>query len=180
MKELRTERLLLRPLDLRDADDLLEYQSNAEIVRYIPWPQRSYDQVLDALKRAISEMKSELVESGDYLILGWEYEGKIIGQSNLGLKSNLDKCAEIGWVTHQDFQNQGFAFEATIELMRHGFENFGLHRIIANIDTRAKPSARLAEKLGMRLEGEFKEVEFFKGEWCDMWLYAILEREFVL
>jgi RimJ/RimL family protein N-acetyltransferase len=35
-----------------------------------------------------------------------------------------------------------------------------------------------AEKLNMRREAEFKDAEFFKGAWCDMWLYAILKREF--
>lgn len=176
--EIKTERLLLRPLRMTDADDLLEYQSNAEIVRYIPWPERSYEQVVEALQRAIDGAKSELVDEGDYLILGWEFEGKIIGQSNMGLQSKRDKCADIGWVTHQDYQRQGFAYEATVALMRYGFEKFGLHRMIANIDTRAKGSALLAEKLGMRREAEFKQAEFFKGDWCDMWLYAILETEF--
>jgi aminoglycoside 6'-N-acetyltransferase len=43
---------------------------------------------------------------------------------------------------------------------------------------RVPESAYLAEKLGMRREGSFIEGEFFKGEWCDMWLYAILKGEF--
>jgi RimJ/RimL family protein N-acetyltransferase len=29
----------------------------------------------------------------------------------------------------------------------------------------------------MRLEGTFIESEFFKGEWVNMWLYAILATE---
>ena len=37
---------------------------------------------------------------------------------------------------------------------------------------------KLAEKLGMRREGEFIDSEFFKGDWCSMWLYAILTEEF--
>ena len=46
---------------------------------------------------------------------------------------------------------------------------------MVNIDTRNPESARLAEKLGMRLEGEFKQAAYTKGEWCDMWIYALLE-----
>jgi RimJ/RimL family protein N-acetyltransferase len=38
---IETERLILRPLALTDEDDLLEYQSHPEIVRYIPWPERT-------------------------------------------------------------------------------------------------------------------------------------------
>ena len=180
---IETERLILRPLALTDEDDLLEYQSHPDIVRYIPWPERTRDQVRTGIEKVLETGKYELDEENDYLVLAWEvkdgaHQGKVIGQSNMALKSLNDKCADIGWVTHQDFQRQGFAFEATRALMAHAFTHYPLHRIIADIDTRVPKSAALAEKLGMRLEGTFKDGEFFKGQWCDMWLYAILESEF--
>ena len=64
--------------------------------------------------------------------------------------------------------------------MKYVFDNFPVHRIIAEIDTRNPESAKLAEKLGMRREGEFINSEFFKGDWCSMWLYAILKEEFAI
>ena len=184
---LETERLILRTFKSTDVDDMHEYQSRPEIVAYIPWPERTREQVIEALEKALDKAKSELIDDGDFLLLGWELkrvpgleecEGKIIGQSNISLKSQGDQCADIGWVTHQDFQRKGFAYEATHALMEYAFSNFKLHRIIADIDTRNPESATLAEKLGMRREAEFKDAEFFKGAWCDMWLYAILEDEF--
>jgi aminoglycoside 6'-N-acetyltransferase len=184
---IETDRLILRPMAMSDVDDLLEYQSHPEIVRYIPWPERTRGEVFAAAEKTIALGKDALVEEGDFLVLVWELRdlsefagnaGKVIGQSNMALKSVGDECADIGWVTHQDFQRRGLAFEATAALMKYAFENFPLHRVIADIDTRAPHSAALAEKLGMRREGEFKDVEFFKGAWCDMWLYAILKREF--
>jgi RimJ/RimL family protein N-acetyltransferase len=163
-----------------DVDDLLEYQSNPEIVRYIPWPPRTREQVISALENTIETGKFDLAEENDYLVLVWELKsnGKVIGQSNMALLSTTDKRANIGWVTHQSFQRQGYALEATHALMKYAFNNFPIHRIIADIDTRVPESAKLAEKLGMRLEGTFKDGEFFKGQWCDMWLYAILKSEF--
>jgi aminoglycoside 6'-N-acetyltransferase len=180
---IETERLILRPLAITDEDDLLEYQSHPDIVRYIPWPERSREQVRVALEKVLETGKYELDEENDYIVLGWEIKagpdrGKVIGQSNMALRSLNDKCADIGWVTHQDYQRQGFAFEATRALMEHAFEHYPLHRIIADIDTRAPKSAALAAKLGMRREATFVEAEFFKGGWCDMWLYAILKSEF--
>lgn len=193
---IETERLKLRLLRSSDASDLFEYQSHPDIVRYIPWPERTYDQVIEALDKAIGQSRSRLASSGDFLILGWElkdltgvkgYEktcqspgyrpGKVIGQSNISLRSTDDQLADIGWVTHQDYQRQGLAFEATDALMRYAFDNFPIHRIVADIDTRNPESAAMAEKLGMRREGEFKNSEFFKGAWCSMWLYAILRDE---
>ena len=177
---IETERLILRPLRMSDVDDLYEYQSHPEIVRYIPWPERTREQVIEALEKHAPNSKSELKEVGDYILLAWELKdsGKVIGQSNAGYESSRDQLADIGWVTHQNFQRQGFAFEATKALMAHIFSSSSVHRIIANIDTRNPESARLADKLGMRREGEFKDSEFFKGDWCSMWLYAILKEEF--
>ncbi len=184
---IETERLTLRPLRLEDVNDLYEYQSHPEIVRYIPWPERSREQVIEAAEKTLNTGKFDLKESGDFLVLVWELKdipahlgvaGKIIGQSNMALRSATDQLSDIGWVTHQDFQRRGYAFEATHALMKYAFSNFPLHRIIADIDTRNPESAAMAEKLGMRREGEFKDSEFFKGDWCDMWLYAILKDEF--
>jgi aminoglycoside 6'-N-acetyltransferase len=177
---IETERLILRPMLLTDAQDLFEYQSNPDIVRYIPWPPRTIDQVKEAAEKTISTGKFELLQDDDYIVLVWELKGngKVIGQSNMGLVSKENKASNIGWVTHQDFQRQGYAFEATKALLAHAFNNFDLHRVIADIDSRVPESAALAEKLGMRLEATFKDGEFFKGEWCDMWLYAILKKEF--
>jgi aminoglycoside 6'-N-acetyltransferase len=94
------------------------------------------------------------------------------------LISKVNKCANIGWVTHQNFQRQGFAYEASRALLDYAFINFDIHRVIADIDSRVPESAALAEKLGMRREATYLDGEFFKGQWCDMWLYAILKREF--
>jgi aminoglycoside 6'-N-acetyltransferase len=180
MLRIETDRLILRPMQLTDVGDLLEYQSNPEIIRYIPWPTRSMDQVKAAAEKTISTGKFTLQEDNDYIVLVWEVKssGKVIGQSNMGLVSKENKASNIGWVTHQDFHRQGYAFEATKALLTYAFANFDLHRVIADIDTRVPESAALAEKLGMRREAEFKDGEFFKGEWCDMWLYAILKAEF--
>ena len=165
---------------LTDVDDLLEYQSNPEIVRYIPWPPITLEQVKKAAEAVVNTCTFQLKENKDFIVLVWELKisGKVIGQSNMMLVSKENKCANIGWVTHQDFQRQGYAFEATKALLKYAFTNTDVHRIIADIDTRVHESAALAEKLCMRREATYLDCEFFKGEWCDMWLYAILKREF--
>ena len=165
---------------LTDVDDLLEYQSNPEIVRYIPWPPRTMEQVKEAAAKTITTGKFDLLQENDYIVLVWALKstGQVIGQSNMGLVSKENKSSNIGWVTHQNFQRQGYALEATKALLGYAFKNFDLHRVIADIDTRVPESAALAEKLGMRREATYLDGEFFKGEWCDMWLYAILKREF--
>lgn len=187
---IETDRLILRPMRITDVDDLLEYQSDPEIVKYIPWPPRTRVQVIEAAEKTIATCTFDIQDENDYIVLVWELKngpgvenneiGQVIGQSNMGLVSKRDSCANIGWVTHRGFQRQGYALEATKALMHFGFDALPIHRIIADIDTRNPESAAMAEKLGMRREGEFIDSEFFKGDWCSMWLYAILKSEFDL
>ena len=184
MIRIESERLILRPLQISDEDDLFEYQSQAEIVRYIPWPERTQEQVREALEKYSNLHKDSIEADGEFFLLAWELKngpqaGKVIGQSNLSVVRAADKSGEFGYVTHQDFQRQGYAYEASYALMNYAFTTLDFHRLIACMDTRNPQSAQLAKKLGMRLEGEFVESEFFKGEWCSMWEYAILKREFL-
>jgi aminoglycoside 6'-N-acetyltransferase len=167
-------------MQIEDVDDLVQYQSNPEIVRYIPWPPRTIEQVREAAESVVATGKFDLKEDRDFMVLVWALKstGQVIGQSNMELISKVNKCANIGWVTHQNFQRQGFAYEASRALLDYAFRNFDLHRVIADIDSRVPESAALAEKLGMRREATYLDGEFFKGQWCDMWLYAILKREF--
>jgi len=177
---IETARLVLREMRQSDAADLLEYQSNPDIVRYIPWPVGTEETVQLHIEKMLANSKALPLQEGEYLVLVWELKesGKVIGQSNISMQSKEDLRGEVGWVTHQDFQRQGFAYEASLAMLEFGFEKMGLHRIVAEMDTRVAGSAEVAKKLGMRKEAEFREVEFFKGEWCDMWLYAILKSEF--
>lgn len=174
-----TERLIMRPIARIDADDFLEYHSQEEIVRYIPWTVRDLDAVHEWLDRMLAQVKTSLDNDGDFILLSWELKstGKVIGQSNLKLTNLEDKCAEFGYVTHQDFQGQGYAYEASNALLDYAFNTFDIHRIIANIDADNPISAKLAEKLGMRKEGHFIEADWFKEHWCSMLLYAKLKSE---
>jgi aminoglycoside 6'-N-acetyltransferase len=57
------------------------------------------------------------------------------------------------------------------------FGTLGLHRVQANLDPRKTASAALCERLGMREEAHFVEDLWFKGEWGDTVIYALLDRE---
>ena len=59
---IETERLILRPFILSDEKNLYEFQSKPNIVKYIPWPERTQDEVDAALIRALDEGKDALAE----------------------------------------------------------------------------------------------------------------------
>jgi RimJ/RimL family protein N-acetyltransferase len=59
-----------------------------------------------------------------------------------------------------------------------GFEGLGLRRVKATCDARNESSWRLMERLGLRREAHFRECEIFKGEWRDVFVYAMLAQEY--
>ncbi len=62
-------------------------------------------------------------------------------------------------------------------MLRLGFEELGLRRIVGRCDARNDSSWRLMERLGIRREAHLIENEFVKGEWTDEFDYAMLDRE---
>lgn len=63
------------------------------------------------------------------------------------------------------------------ELLRHGFERLGLHRIFATCDPRNVASARVLSKLGMTWEGRHRHTALIRDGWRDSEMFGVLEDE---
>ena len=139
---LLTERLELRPHRMDDLDDLFAFHSRPEVVRYTPWPVRDREETRVALERKLRQ--GELTESGQWLVLAVELRetGTVIGEVLLKWASEVDRQGEIGFALHSAYQGKGLAAEAAREMLRVGFEELGLHRIVAILDDRNEASAR--------------------------------------
>lgn len=174
---LESDRLLLRPLEMTDARDVLAYQSDPEVVRFVPWPVRDAHMVHEALAAAQHQRTFE--KQGDYLSLAitLKSDGRVIGQVNAMYLSEKDQCAEIGYVVSPAFTRHGFAVESSTALIDALFETQKFHRVIATMDDRNAASRIVAERLGLRPEAQFRENRFLKGEWVSTLVYATLRHE---
>jgi RimJ/RimL family protein N-acetyltransferase len=75
------------------------------------------------------------------------------------------------------YQGRGYATEAARPFLAFAFGPRGLHRVVGRTEARNAASARVLEKLGMRLEAHHVENEWVKGEWQSELVYAILASE---
>lgn len=103
--------------------------------------------------------------------------GKVIGDVLLLWISRSHRQGEIGYIFHPDYGGRGYATEAAEVMLRLGFDELGLHRIMGRLDARNGRSARVLERLGMRREAHLVQNEFVKGEWTDEVVYATLADE---
>ncbi len=174
---LETARLVLRPFEPGDLEELFAFHSLPEVARFLYWEARDLEQVRGVLEAKAGQ--TALEEEGQVLalaVVGRE-EGVVVGEVSLHWLSRRHRQGEIGFVFHPAHQGRGLATEAASVVLRLGFEGLGLHRVIGRCDALNLPSARLMERLGMRREAHFVQNEIFKGAWGDELVYAMLEDE---
>lgn len=173
---MKTDRLLIRRFTIDDWEDLYDYLSQKEVVKYEPYGPFTKEQ---AKKEAVKRSKNPsfwavcLLESG-----------KVIG--NIYLEKQEFETWELGYVFNKDYQGRGYATEAAKALINDVFINCNAHRVIAMCNPLNVSSWKLMERLKMRREAHhIKNTWFFRDEngdliWQDTYKYAILKGEWQL
>ena len=170
-----TERLRLRLQADGDVDDVYAWKSDPDVARYQLYEPLSREDVEGRVAEA--SIATRLENVGDWIELAIELtaESRVIGSIYFTLTQ--DSGAEIGWALTAAYHGRGYAREAATAVLELAFGRLELHRVVAELDPRNAASIRLCERLGMRHEAEFVENMWFKGEWADTGVYAILARE---
>ncbi|WP_448107765.1 GNAT family N-acetyltransferase [Pseudomonas azerbaijanoccidentalis] len=164
---LHTERLILRPLELTDAEAIQQQFPHWEVVRYlnafVPWPYPA-DGALTYL-RDIALPAIARGEEWHWSIRLKSAPDQLIG--NVSLMTEQDNNRGF-WLGPQ-WQGQGLMIEASEAVTRYWFETLG--RDVLRVPKAAPNigSRKLSERTGMRLirtaEGNFVGGRFPKEIW---------------
>lgn len=164
-----TERLILRRYRQDDIEDLFEYLSDQEVVKYEPYQPLTLEEAKENLQWRIGTDEMIAVEL--------KSSHKMIGNVYMGRRDF--EAVEIGYVFNRDYWGHGYASESCKALIEPAFSK-GVHRIYAECDPDNKNSWKLLEALGFQREAHFrKNVYFWKDEagnaiWKDTYVYARL------
>jgi [ribosomal protein S5]-alanine N-acetyltransferase len=170
---INTKRLTIRELEYSDLDALFKIRSKEEVYKYVIWGPISYSECKSMLEKQI---KFQQESNRKVYVFGVTLNGTLIGECFIVIKDK-DSTAEIGYYFHPNYWGMGFGIETLRGLLRIGFNDLKLHRIIAQCDDENFGSINVLEKAGFRLEAVFKKDSKIKGQWRDSRLYAILEEE---
>jgi [ribosomal protein S5]-alanine N-acetyltransferase len=175
LPSIKTERLLLRPFMLADANDVQRLAGDRDIASTtasIPLP---YD---DGIAEKWIAAHQRRFEQGIWLDLAIALapEGALVGAIGLRFESEHDR-AELGYWIGKPYWGRGYATEAARALVRYGFDTLGLHRIYARHLTRNPASGKVLQKIGMMHEGHRRQHEKKWGIFEDEELYGILRDE---
>ncbi len=151
--KLETERLVLRPLDRGDLDELCRLNADPEVMRYI-MDGATLDRVQTAER--LESMIAHWDEHGFGLFAVARREtGELTGWTGLATPTFLPEVLpafEIGWRLARRFWGEGIATEAAQEVVRVAFGELRLHHLLSirHVDNTA--SGRVMEKLGFRFD----------------------------
>lgn len=175
-----SERLTLRSLETKDSKCLYEYRNQPDVKLFQGWTPESEKEVADY---------AELMANREFAIPGEWYQvvleltpeedplTSIIGDVAFCIEPEMKKQAELGIALDTRFHGKGYAQEAIKTLVNYLFNRFDLHRIHVSIDPENIPSRKLFSRIGFREEGHLVKAVFFKGEWVDDVIMAILKSE---
>ena len=172
---LETDRLLLRPLSVRDAGDIYSWASDPEVARYVLWtPHGSVSDTRSYLRSMRSLYRRGLPSSWAVVLRS---TGRVIGTIGFMWYSEANCSAEVGYSFSREYWNRGYATEALRSVLSSAFSMLPLNRVEAQHDIRNPASGRVMEKCGMRREGLLRRRIRNKGEFVDIVLYAVLRSD---
>lgn len=106
------------------------------------------------------------------------HQGVKIG--DCGLFCRVDpRQIELGITLAPLYHGRSYASEALQCVLDLVFSTMHVHRVTAVTDAANLPAASLFRRLGFRLEAHFLEHLWFKGQWTNEFVFAMLAREWM-
>jgi len=171
---LRTDRLVLSIPDAADADDVVAYANDPEVIAFTPVP-APYGHAeaahwIELVRRGWAEdtrYEFGVRRSGDPRLLG-----------TVGLFGLVEGAAEVGYAMHPDGRGRGFATEAASAVLDWAFaavpRGLGLTRVQWRAIAGNVASVAVASRLGIRHEGRLRSGVLHRGRRHDQLVGAVL------
>lgn len=177
MRVLTTERLILRPWDEDDYEDLYEYARSELVGPYAGWtPHENEDE-----SRAVITMFQ--AEEDVYAIV-LKAENKVIGSIGLHFRTpdvndTSQNQREIGFVLNPAYWGRGIVPEAVERILEYGFHELGLDLIWCGHFDFNEKSRRVVEKCGFHFRFQKKtRLKHFNDQDVEVLLYSLTKGEY--
>jgi RimJ/RimL family protein N-acetyltransferase len=148
---IRTDRLIVRPWRLDEADRFVDIYRQIEVVRWLAaTPMQDRREAVERIERNIAQLAAD-PRFGAWAVVE-RSSGVPAGTVLLKPLPDGDGEIEIGWHLHPDRWGRGFASEAAAALLKRGFAD-GLEEVWAVTRLDNHRSAAVCRRIGMRLLG---------------------------
>ena len=149
---LETERLVLRPLTLADADTAFNgWTGDLEVAKYVSWlPHHSIDDTIEWLKEI--EWKQDEIDNNvpnDNYIWGFVLKetGELFGSGGLIWEDDW-QLYQVGYNIKKTHWNRGYTTEAMKSILQFAGKHLGIKKVAGGHAKENIASAKVIEKLG--------------------------------
>lgn len=158
---IETERLILRPLTIADAEAEFVWLSDPEVNRFMPY------NLYTSVEQAVEWLRSvEACEDEYHFGFVRKSDGLLVGAGSIGPKDgrpySIDEAWEFGYNLRRDCWNMGYATEATQAMIDFAHREFGVKDFYANHAIENPASGRVMEKVGCTFH-HYSEYSTFDG-----------------
>lgn len=166
------ERVLLRPLDERDTEDVLRWRAQPEMLARlfadVPPTRADHLAWLERMRAQRDRQEFVIVDRAGDRPVG------TIGLSHIDLRY---RRAEYGiLIGEPDARGKGMAAEASRLLLDHAFGPLGLHRVYLHVLSDNEPALRLYRELGFELEGRLRDHVWKGARFRDVVVMGLVRR----
>lgn len=175
--ELKSKRVVLKQLKHEDLEFIDKMSREPLVYYYEADEEPRKGETFEKYSKKIARMEQN---PDKYLIFLIHIlpEETPIGEVIVQLNWETMREWEIGYKVHPDYWGNGYATEAVELLMKYTFEQLNAHKIVGFCNANNVKSARLMERVGMQRDGLLREGRLWHYEWCDEYVYSILDREY--
>lgn len=166
---LQTGRLLLRQFTDDDLENVFKGLSHPEVIKYYGV---SYQTMEAARAQLVFFSDLEKNETGCWWAICDLHNKIFYGAAGLNNASRQHKKAETGFWLLPEFWGRGIITEAVPLVCNYGFNNLGLHRIEAIVESKNDLSKKVMTALHFTYEGTMRECEIKNGEFISLDIYA--------
>ena len=143
---LETPRLIVREIEMRDADDFTAYMTRADYQRHISVRLATAQSIRHHVMRVVS--RQNLKVRNAYVFAGE------LKQSSIAVADGFLLCngrlAEAGWGVNPDLWRLGLGAELGRALLAQAFERLECERLWCKVMSGNSASLRLAKRIGMK------------------------------
>tara|TARA_B100000131_G_scaffold48831_1_gene43427 strand:- start:7233 stop:7844 length:612 start_codon:yes stop_codon:yes gene_type:complete len=126
----------------------------------------------------------KISENGGWIDGSWLYlirvNEQIVGVVSLNWVDWNNRSFGLGYWISEDVTGMGIATKSCKRVIQHCFDDLLLHRAVIEAGSENSASISVAERLGMRLEGNSKDREWLYDRFVDGLMYALTAPEWRL
>lgn len=146
--EIKTERLVLRPLNIQYLDTVHAYASDLENTKYMIFlPSDTIEETSHFLTRITNEWQKDELNFFEFAIT---LDGKQIGAISIYLNEQRTE-GELGWILNKKYWGRGFATEAAMAVKDFAVNELKVSNLVAYCDFRNTASCNVMKKIGLTL-----------------------------